>query len=121
MEYVKAYEMESHGEYGSLGIRIMLSLPRELTDEDKWTLQKSADTIHNEIMAETIKLDPETEKDRQLVRAGIVGLFLQPIYVEEIPNGYCSQWCCRQKPWYVVTTSVGRIKIGWRKRVLEIS
>ena len=44
----------------------------------------------------------------------------ETIYVEEIPNGYCNRYCCKHLPWFVVTTKVGRITIGWRKRVINI-
>jgi hypothetical protein len=40
--------------------------------------------------------------------------------VEEIPNGYCNRYCCAHLPWYIVTTRLGRIKIGWRKSVINI-
>jgi hypothetical protein len=53
-------------------------------------------------------------------RAELVALFDNPDEVEEIPNGYCNQWCCRHLPWFVVTTPVGKIKLGWRKRVISI-
>ncbi len=43
------------------------------------------------------------------------------IYVEEIPNEYCSGACCVNRPWLIVTTPMGRIKIGPRKRVISIS
>ena len=42
------------------------------------------------------------------------------IFVEEIPNGYCNEPCCSRLPWFIVTTPVGHIKIGWRKRVINI-
>src|ERR1019366_8994163 len=54
-------------------------------------------------------------------RAEILACFpLVPIYVEEIPNGYCNRFCCAFKPWFVVTTPRGRIKIGWRKSVIHL-
>lgn len=39
------------------------------------------------------------------------------VYVKEVPNEYYSE---NIEPWYIVTTSVGPIKIGWRKRVINI-
>lgn len=44
----------------------------------------------------------------------------QPIFVKDIPNGYCSQACCEHLPWFEVTTTIGVFKIGWRKRVIVI-
>jgi hypothetical protein len=120
VEYKKAYESESWGDYGGLGIQILLAAGRELTKPDEYLLSHIAEQLHDGIMAETIKLDPETAKNRAAERAEIIGLFPCPIYVEEIGNGYCSRWCCLQKPWFVVTTLRGRIKIGWRKRVIQI-
>lgn len=55
-----------------------------------------------------------SERDR------LVGLFRDPIFVEAIPNGYCGPSCFPDRPWFIVTTRAGRIKIGWRKRVIAI-
>ena len=41
-------------------------------------------------------------------------------YIELIGNEYCSQSCCYHLPWIIVTTQKGRIKLGWRKRVINI-
>ena len=54
-------------------------------------------------------------------RVSLLSVFPQPIFVETIPNGYCSSYCCKYRPWFVVTTVKGRITIGWRKRVIEIN
>jgi hypothetical protein len=120
LEYKLAHTSENWGDYGGLGIKILIAAGRELTRDDDYLLGHMAEQIHDGIMAQTIKLDPETAKNRAVERAEIIGLFPSPIFVEEIANGYCSRWCCLQKPWFVVTTSRGRIKIGWRKRVLQI-
>jgi hypothetical protein len=40
--------------------------------------------------------------------------------MEEIPNEYSTQPWAVNTPWYLVTTSKGRIKVGWRKRVIQI-
>ncbi len=37
---------------------------------------------------------------------------------KEIPNEYCG--CERCSPWFLITTNFGVIKIGWRKRVINI-
>jgi len=120
MEWVVGASQESYGELGSLGIKIMLAVGRPLTEADKRTCRDAMDTIYAGVMEETIRLRPETAQERTQERAEIVGLFRQPIFVEEISNGYCNSWCCKQKPWFVVTTLIGRVKIGWRKRVISI-
>lgn len=40
---------------------------------------------------------------------------------ELIPNEYCSDSCCAHLPWIMFHTPLGDIKIGWRKRVIEIT
>lgn len=42
------------------------------------------------------------------------------IYVEELPNGYCPNPCCLNRPWFRVTSAIGHVVIGWRKRVISI-
>ena len=37
-----------------------------------------------------------------------------------LPNGYCSQECCADRPWWLVETPVGLLLIGWRKHVINI-
>lgn len=44
--------------------------------------------------------------------------------VHKLPNGYCPLTCacsiCATRPWWLVETEFGIVKIGWRKRVIEI-
>lgn len=42
------------------------------------------------------------------------------IHVETIDSQYCSDACCYKYPWIIVTTKKGRIKLGWRKRVINL-
>jgi len=48
-----------------------------------------------------------------------------PVYqLKKIPNGYLPEEFVEQRkesPWYEVTTRMGVVTIGWRKRVLELS
>lgn len=37
-----------------------------------------------------------------------------------LPNGYCPEDCCSHRPWALVETKYGLIKIGWRKKVISI-
>lgn len=58
----------------------------------------------------------------ETVRAKMSSLFddagLVAKELKAIPNGYGSYW---NGPWFFVITDIGKIKIGWRKNVIEIS
>lgn len=43
------------------------------------------------------------------------------MWYELIPNEYCSRSCCEHRPWFLFHTPIGDIKIGWRKRVINIT
>lgn len=43
------------------------------------------------------------------------------MWYELIPNEYCSRSCCAHRPWFLFHTPIGDIKIGWRKRVINIT
>jgi hypothetical protein len=40
--------------------------------------------------------------------------------LERIPNEYCGPKCCPNNVWCLVKVPHGKIKIGWRKRVINI-
>lgn len=60
-----------------------------------------------------LERDERTHFTEMFVNAGFNGVTL-----DTIPNEYCKCEMCA--PWYRVTTSIGVITIGWRKRVIEI-
>jgi hypothetical protein len=121
-EYRLLTSTESAGRYGQFGIKILVAT--ELQNLDQESICNAAyaatDGITAAIMQAVVSENPEAQENRCKERADLLGLFEQPIYAEEIPNGYCSQWCCKHLPWFIVTTTVGRFKIGWRKRVISI-
>jgi hypothetical protein len=119
-DYKMVSGLETHGSYGEIGIKILVAVKRQLSDAEKNHIYRCVHGIEQEIIAGTIAADPEAMRAARDERSTLLGLFPYPIYVEEIPNGYCSSGCCRHRPWFVVTTPVGRIKIGWRKRVINI-
>jgi len=115
------YRIKTVGSAGTLELEILLDVNRELTDTDNDNLRGHAEGIMRSLAEEAIRLDPQSKINAQLEKEGILSLFGdRAIFVEEIPNGYCSSYCCKHLPWFVVTTSKGRIKIGWRKRVINI-
>jgi hypothetical protein len=124
MEYEVGWGSETvtfNSSQKDFGIKILISNHRPLNENDRQVLREAADQIENKIVAENFKHDPKVQENRKKERANIIALFPQPIWVDEIPNGYCSRSCCTQIPWFIVTTPVGRIKLGWRKRVIEMS
>ena len=122
LEYKILTSEESHGSYGSFGIQILVAgsnLPNLDTEQIYGAAYVAVKLIKKEVMTASLQTLPEigdaTTRNRELL-----DVFEEPIFVEEIPNGYCSDWCCNHLPWFIVTTRVGRIRIGYRKRVIQI-
>lgn len=112
---------KSWGTKHSIDFEIHADINRELTDNDHWNIREYADKMIKALMEETIKLDPNSKLVAEQDKKDILSLFGdRSIFVDEIPNGYCSEYCCKHLPWFIVTTKKGRIKIGWRKRVIHI-
>ncbi|MFA5377083.1 MAG: hypothetical protein WC455_15135 [Dehalococcoidia bacterium] len=122
-EYKTLFKSEAHGKYGMFGIEILVTasaLP-DLQSKAIWrAASDAAESIESEIMAAIIAKNEEAVESAEKERQDLLSLFPGKIFVESIPNGYCSQWCCRHRPWFIVTTEIGRFKIGWRKRVIHI-
>lgn len=116
--YESAYAATINGD--EFGLKMFVKTDHKLTDEERGAFSRAGDAIRSAVMKESVRIDPKTASSAELERAEIVNLFSGLIFVEEIPNGYCSQYCCAFKPWFVVTTSRGRIKIGWRKSVIHL-
>lgn len=125
MNYIDVCTQEGSGTLGEFGLTIRLSIPggralADLTKEERRVIRRAADDIEAAVLEESTRRDPDAKLRAEVQRFDLTGLFPWPIFVEEIPNGYCSQWCCKHLPWFVVTTTRGRITLGWRKRVIEI-
>lgn len=119
--YERAYYEESFGGMGAVGLRIDLATGVDLKSEGmQKSLRDAAEIISKQIKRQLYASSDEAIRHAKLQEEGITALFSAPIYIEKIPNGYCNDSCCEHLPWFVVTTKIGRITIGWRKRVLSI-
>ena len=114
------YGNKSWGKY-NIDLEITADVNREFTESDYRKVSRLGEQIVEALMEETYNLDPANKIAGEKEREEILSVFGdRAIFVEEIPNGYCSQYCCKHLPWFIVTTSKGRIRIGWRKRVILI-
>jgi len=83
----------------------------------------AAAELLTEAMIETFhETDPESQRYAAEERSNLLACFPpgSPIHVRAIPNGYANRACSKHLPWFEVTTKVGRIVIGCRKRVISI-
>lgn len=111
------------------GVRIYGRCGRPLTDADRQACSDARRRLGDAVCEETalrslsVKSAAEARLEwfrRQFVRAG-----LTPVLVEPIPNGYWPTTGAYAdvrlgSPWAIVTSEIGRVQIGWRKRVVEI-
>lgn len=68
---------------------------------------------HADCNREAMRTDEERQFRNIFEKAGFKDIKLEPVI-----NEYCQLECCA--PWFNVTTVLGVIKIGWRKRVINI-
>jgi len=103
-------------------LEIMLDLKREWTETDKDNIRRHVDDIVLSIREEGLNIDPKVKEQAAKDKQAISELFFgKEVFIEETKNEYAIEMYAKQYPWFIVTTSKGRIKIGWRKRVLNIS
>lgn len=122
-EFTQLFCERSLGNYGAFALQINVAATRlpDLKADAIWLATRAAAAgIKSAIMEAVIAADLDAQANQKKQREALTGLFPAPIFVEEIPNGYCRDYCCKHLPWFIVTTNVGRIKIGCRKRVIEI-
>jgi hypothetical protein len=141
-EWTDIYHSVRVGGGGSLGIRISMagSLAHPaITRKYKWgatgesaepqdvsdliaKVSMAARDIENDIQRISFVRDPEEIEARANMKARIIASFPSgAIYVEEIPDEYApGSYYTAMTPWFMVTTHRGRIKVGWRKRVINV-
>lgn len=142
LKYYELHKSESCGSHGSFGLQvnvaihpphiryeenedgpqINLNVAEVLQDEKvRYAMYDVEKKLKEAIMRVALSKYPhiaeQTKRQREQLLAGFGS---DAILVEELPNGYCPDYCCAHLPWFLVTTKLGRIKIGWRKRVINI-
>jgi len=120
-DYRNVSSHESWGGLGSFGVRIDVSIDRELTKEEQDKISNIGYDLMKFLPFESAKQDPERQqKKKEIVEKTTVLFTGFAFFVEQVPNEYCSDACCVHVPWFVFTTALGKIKVGWRKRVIQI-
>ena len=97
-------------------------VPKDLkTDKIQNILYKAEQEIKHEILSQWHLEQPSLHVAIKGERERFERLFPDPVYVKEIPNEYWkNDPHMKHFPWFIVTTSLGPIKIGRRKWVTEI-
>jgi hypothetical protein len=114
----EVYNYKGFGSYSKLEFKILIDAGRELNDNDKKNIMRCADNLQSNINKESLRIHPELIKEAQDEKEKIIGLFdNRSVFIEETINEYNLGY---GNPWFIVTTRIGRIKIGWRKRVINI-
>jgi hypothetical protein len=118
--YVLATGIDVNG--GEFGLKIFVKTDHKPDSKEECkAFYDAREAIQAAVMKESARLTPETHEKAAKERALILECFgSRALYVDEIPNGYCSRYCCAFEPWFIVTTPRGRIRIGWRKSVIHL-
>lgn len=127
-EYEELYGVEKIGGTG-IGVRILInSSPKlKLTNEPndkqealRFAAMDAVEKVAGEIEKLLNRDNPERQAGIKRRNDALISCFPTPIRIEHIPNGYCSQACCADRPWFLITTSIGTFKVGDRKSVIHL-
>ena len=116
------YKMASSCEGGNgVGVRVYVTVPDDLvfTEAMLEEARHICLAFYDKIQQDFQNNDPHEIAYCQNQSEQLLALFGdEKIYAEAIPNEYWPGHTRRY--WFIVTTKVGHIKIGWRKRVISI-
>jgi len=106
----------------SIESKLFDALSEDTKSNIGWSASNYLEKLNEEISMAWVK---ENEIDKRNTHvAELTELFIEAgfdeIYVETIDNEYCKKSCCYNRPWIIVTTKKGRIKLGWRKSVMNL-
>ncbi len=108
---------ESFGDrIGRVKLTISIEADRELSNAEQEYFGHECSKIHKVLETNIYNAHPKTRLEGDEERRQLLNCFETAIYVKEIPNEYNRN----RNPWFLVTTHKGVIKIGRRKRVVNI-
>jgi len=120
--------MESYGGTGNFKGQILIesekfkALSEETQSHISFDAQRLMEVIREQINMEWAKVNEVDDRSKHAEE--LSGLFKEagfdPIHIEVINSEYCGEACCYKYPWIIATTNKGRIKLGWRKRVMNL-
>lgn len=123
------YDFAHTESWGGMGGGFILSLSvgsslKKFDDEDYWAIHRQVEEIEKILRGRIYKADPAAQQTAFKEKAELLSCFEQalPIYVEPVQNEYhrTGDPYGDMHPWFIVTTARGRIKVGWRKRVINL-
>jgi len=124
----KLSSMSSFGSNQSFEAEVCMdsNLFDELSEDAKDTINYEAvdflQKLNDKIYMEWVKENKKEEREAHIDK--LKNLFkeacFEPIYVKVIDNQYSNHPVYFTMPWLEVTTIKGLIKIGWRKRVINL-
>lgn len=134
LDYQELYKVEGGSSLGIYGLKILVAAHPRLEEGEKEApkINLEHDLIRNAMYDAESKLrdavlrvmvlqSPSWQQRGVDARVAMLSCFgEQPIFVEDLPNQYCHDYCCSMLQWHNVTTRVGVITLGPRKRVINI-
>lgn len=121
MKYEQLYKSEGLGGRFDFGIELNVAGPHIGSTEVKRAARQAAELIEQAVTREFYANDKDAQESARLEKLELLNCFpLKPIFAKSISNEYCSRACCEHRPWFLVTSTIGEIKVGQRKRVIVI-
>lgn len=115
LEYKPVAGVESYGKY-ALGVKISVHAGHELSEQEKSEFRHVCDQLMAVLYHGSVAADPEAMSRIRKEKETLLSLFPGCGH-KEIPNEYGKD---PNRPWFNVFTPKGTVKIGWRKRVINI-
>lgn len=103
-----------------LQVKVAVAGLGELSKDERWCIEEACQKTMEDLLILRRKLDPKVIENTQKIKNNLLECFPEYISYEIIPNEYCGKACCIDRLWLMVNTKKGKVKIGWRKRVINI-